>query len=103
MFKFYLMLFEIKGVFTPSVNPSDQTIDNFGPKVNVKVFEEDKEVKKIKKFPVGKITVSSKHATQAKVCASKPNKKELTKKMVRIGTDNVYEYAKNVRLQNTNR
>lgn len=99
MFKFYLMLFEIKGVFTPSVNPSDQTIDNFGPKVNVKVFEEDKEVE----FPVGKITVSSKHATQAKVCASKPNKKELTKKMVRIGTDNVYEYAKNVRLQNTNR
>lgn len=99
MFKFYLMLFEIKGVFTPSVNPSDQTIDNFGPKVNVKVFEEDEEVE----FPVGKITVSSKHATQANVCASKPNKKELTKKMVRIGTDNVYEYAKNVRLQNTNR
>lgn len=65
-------------MFTPSVNPSDQTIDNFGPKVNVKVFEEDKEVE----FPVGKITVSSKHATQAKVCASKPNKKELTKKMV---------------------
>lgn len=75
----------------PSLDQSDQ-------EVNVKVFEEDREVE----FPVRKITVTSKHAKEI-VCALKPNNEKLSKSVVWIGNDNVDEYAKNVRLQNTNR